>query len=442
MEAKPVEPRPLRALRLALLPALLGVALAAACGGAVAGSEPMPPAPTTAPLADPELVDVRSAIEAGRGDIARRLLDGLTGLEPTLLRARAHWIQGDNVAALREIEAARQLAPDHPEVWGTEAEFLAAQDRIDAAADSLEQGFRRAGHQPVLERARGVIELCISGHCTAALEALERAQARDAEMPFLRFPLAQAHLLVGRMIQGERPGEALAHARAAQRLDPTSLDARELEAEALAATMEFEQSIAIYAELEHSGRDVGHLIGPLEQRCATRCLLQHQRAEAVTHYLAARARGLGDEDLGFGRDVLAEEAAAALDRGIARAEAEDWPAAEVEFARALELAPASLEAENHLSVARFRAGEYRAAAEGWERVLARAEAQGLALPDPVPLNLARAWRLAGERERARAALSHTLDRDPSGPWSEEARELLVGLEAEELAASRAAAEAH
>ena len=84
-------------------------------------------------------------------------------------------------------------------------------------------------------------------------------------------------------------------------------------------------------------------------------------------------------------------------------------------------------------MARFQLADFRGAAEGWERVLARAEAEKLDLPDPVPLNLAKAWRLAGERDRARKVLSELLDRAPDAPLSAGARELLAALEAEELA---------
>ena len=159
----------------------------------------------------------------------------------------------------------------------------------------------------------------------------------------------------------------------------------------------------------------------------------HDRETAVRHYVAARELGLDDEGLGFGAQVLAEEEHAALERGIDAAEREDWEAAEREFVRAHELVPADLEAENHLAVARFQRGDYRAAAESWQAVLTRSQAQKVALPDPVPLNLAKAWRLAGEPDRARATVNELLDREPQGPWSEPARELLAVLEAEQLA---------
>lgn len=84
-------------------------------------------------------------------------------------------------------------------------------------------------------------------------------------------------------------------------------------------------------------------------------------------------------------------------------------------------------------MARFQRGDYRAAAEAWSSVWSAARRTGVALPDPVPLNLAKAWRLAGERKLARSTLDELLDGDPEGPWSREARELLFQLEVEELA---------
>ena len=86
----------------------------------------------------------------------------------------------------------------------------------------------------------------------------------------------------------------------------------------------------------------------------------------MEHYRAARAAGLDDEALGFGATLLAEEAQAAIERGIARFEEDQLGPAAAEFTRALELAPGDLAARNHLAVVKFRQGDYRAAAAGWE----------------------------------------------------------------------------
>jgi predicted Zn-dependent protease len=357
----------------------------------------------------------------------------MQGFEPECLRARAELLRGEPVAALAALERARALDSSQPELFATEAEILATLDRIQAAADVLAQGLRLAGADPALLRAQGVIELRNQGRGRQALEALERARARDPELPFLKWPLAQAHLLVGRGLLEKAPAEATFHARAARALWPELDDARELEAEGLAGELRFEEAIALYEELETRGRSYGETPAILHQRCATRCLLEHERARAVEHYLAARALGMNDEGLGFGLELLVEESQLAVERGLSAAEGGDWVGAEGAFARALELVPGDLVAEDHLAVARFQRANYRGAAEAWERVLARAEKHGVPLADPVPLNLAKAWRMAGERAEARGVLSRLLDREPEGLWSAEARELLLVLEAEELA---------
>jgi len=411
-----------------------------ACGSGSEGSAasvvaaPQPSAPARGVQArDPGLAAIRAAIEDGRGDLALALLEHRQGFEPECLRARAELLAGEPVEALSALERARSLDSGHPDLVATEAEILAALDRIQAAADLLTEGMRRAGPTAALFRAQGVIELRNQGHGERALAALERARALDPELPFMRWPLAQAHLLVGRGRLEKQPAEATRHARAARELWPDLDDALELEAEGLAGELRFEEALARYAELETRGRRYGETSAILHQRCATRWLLEHDRGRAIEHYLAARALGMDDRGLGFGVALLAEESRLALERGLAAAEARDWAEAQVEFARALELAPGDLEAENHLAVALFQNADYRGAAESWERVLARAVEADLVLPDPVPLNLAKAWRLAGEGARARRVLSDLLDRDPSGEWSAPARELLLVLEAEELA---------
>ncbi|MSR62483.1 MAG: hypothetical protein EXS08_08565 [Planctomycetes bacterium] len=400
------------------------------------GSTPAPAAVTSsrrAPLHSAEFAEARAALEAGHGDLALRLLERVPGFEAELLRARAELLGGDAVRALAAVERARVFDALHPEVAGTEAEILAALQRVQAAADVLTAGFQKNGPEPPLLRAQGVVELMNQGHAVQALEALERARAKDPELPFLKWPLAQAHLLVGREQLEKNPAEATIHAQAARRIVPELLDAIELEAEGCAGELRFREALQCYSELEARGRDFGETPAILQQRWATRCLLERDRAGALEHYLAARALGLSDEGLGFGVELLRAETEAAVERGIAAAEAEDWSGAEREFARALELTPGDLEAENHLAVARFRRADYRGAAAAWEHVLARAQARATELPDPVPLNLAKAWRLAGEAGKARAVLSQLLDREPEGPLSEPARELLVVLEAEAMA---------
>jgi len=65
-------------------------------------------------------------------------------------------------------------------------------------------------------------------------------------------------------------------------------------------------------------------------------------------------------------------------------------------------------------------------------VLADAARTETELPEPVHLNLARAWHLAGETEKAREVLSNYLDREPEGRWAEDTRGLLFRLEEQAL----------
>jgi tetratricopeptide (TPR) repeat protein len=413
----------------ARLLALVSLGLAA-CGGEGEPARAAAPEPVALMPRDPALAEVRAVLEKGRGALALELLERLPGVEAAVLRARAHALEGDAVAALAALAAARAAAPREPEAWATEVELLASLDRLEGASELLARALRELGPAPALHRARGVLELRTPGHGPQALEALERARGGDPELAFVDYPLAQAHILAGRAALERAPAEATVHARAAQRLLPELLDARELEAEALAGELRFDEALVVYDALAAAGRSYGETPALLEQRAATRALLERDRPGAVAHYLAARRRGLSDEALGFGLTVLNEEHAAALERGTTAAEGGDWSAAEREFARALELVPADLAAENHLAVARFELGRYRPAAEAWEAVLARSRAGAIELPDPVPLNLAKAWRLAGEPERARAVLSTLVDEAPEGPWSDAARELLFVLEAE------------
>lgn len=402
-------------------------------GQAAAGRDAGGAAPVAS---DPRVHEVVRALEAGLPDAAWTLLDQLgdsLGVDGPLLRARAALMEGDGVGALREVESARELAPEDARVFATEAEVLVVLDRLDGARDALREGWKLAGRTAALERARGVLMLRTPGGAREGLAALEQALELDPELPFVAFPLAQAHLLVGRMALGDgAPDEALAHARAALEEDPASDDFLELEAEALAAALRFEEALEVYARLEEDGRDVGETRALLQQRYATKLLLENDRAGAVASYLAARELGLDDTALGFGADVLRDEANTRIDAGVARFEAGDLEGARSLFEEALRYDPDNLEAENHLGVCRFRAEDYRGAAEVWGKVLSSATEQGIELPDPVHLNLARAWRLAGEPAEARRVLSTYLDREPEGVWSEETREMLAALEAEEL----------
>ncbi len=394
---------------------------------------------------DPRLDDARVAIERGFPDAAWTLLEqvGDDGLESGLLRARACIVEGDAVGAMRELETVRpsagaggesREAEAHwiAEFHATEVEILAALDRLVTARESLRTAYARVGNVPVLERARGVILLRTPGAATEALAALEGAYEQSPELPFLGFPLSQARLLVGREVLANDPERSLSLVRAALAYDPLNAEFRELEAEALSTSMLFEEALAIYETLEQDGKSYGDTRALLHQKLGTRLLLQGQRDKAAEHYVRARALGLDDEGLGFGADVLATKAFEWIDTGIAAFDEQRYDLATDAFKEALVLSPKNLEARNHLGVAYFRAEDYSRAARAWATVLKQAKHDEITLPDPVHLNLARAWRLAEKHDKARKVLSDYLDGTPEGTWVDATRELLEHLELEEL----------
>ncbi len=414
--------------------ALLGIASLPGCGpgGAEGSAAREAESARVATPSDPRLADAAAALEAGLPDAARTLLEKLEGAsdpEVHLLRARAALAEGDGVEALRQVGDARSLAPRDPEVAAVEIELLAVLGRAESAAEKLREAQKTLGRTGALERARGVLLLRTPGRGREAVEALERARELDPDLAFVDFPLAQAHLLAGRACLGESMAEeALKHARAARAYDAANPDYRELEAEALCELLEFEAALLIYDELQAEGRELGATRALLHQRLATRLLVEKRREGALEHYLAARELGSSDEELGFGTVLLAEAASEALERGLEAYEEEEFEAAEGAFEHALRLDPSCLEAKNHLGSVRFQRADYRGAAELWQQVLACSTERSLEPQGPVHLNLARAWKLAGETERARAVLAEYLERSPEGGFSEETRDLLGRLD--------------
>ena len=89
--------------------------------------------------------------------------------------------------------------------------------------------------------------------------------------------------------------------------------------------------------------------------------------------------------LGFGVNVLREEAEKAVDDGLARFEAGDVDGARERFEAALVDDPAHLEARTQLGIALFKLERYEAAAREWKAVLdaAQTAARQAGLDDPL-----------------------------------------------------------
>jgi tetratricopeptide (TPR) repeat protein len=380
-----------------------------------------------------ELAPVRAALEVGQAAsaLAQLVAQGAGAARPeaTLLGARAQALQGDHVAAVRAIEDARAAFPAVADVYATAAEIHAAAGRLGSAEDEIRRGLEAAGGStPELERARGVLLLAREGAAEAGLERLLRARAADPGLPFCERALSQAHLLLGnRALARGDAAAAVTHGRSAVVHDPEEREARRLLADALAGAGDFDAALPLYDELLGGDDALRNTVALHYQRGATAALLQRERAQAIERYRRARELGLAADELGFGAQVLFEEAVAAVERGVAAYVAGDAAGARAAFERAVALDPQSPEAHNHLAVCLHKAGEHAGAAEHWRAVLELAQAEGLELPEPVHLNLAQALVAAGRVEEARAVLEEYLRRAPEGEWSERTRELAAGL---------------
>jgi tetratricopeptide (TPR) repeat protein len=429
--ASPQARGPFSALLIALPCLALGLA---ACGGDDEHGTEVRMAPPVERSQDPRVARLRAALEDGRLDLARTLhaqVAGTLGVEGTLLAARLELLAGDAVAALREIEAARRAGPEDPRVYATACEVYAVLGRLEAAEEELRRGWQTAGKGPDLDRAQGVLLISTSGGAEAGLALLERAVEADPELPFVSRALQQARLLVGRRrLSEDRPDEAARLAAAALELDPSDPDLRQLLADAHAALRQFDEALSLYAALERDGYPQGETPATVHHMAATYELTRNDRARAIEHYRACRELGWTDEQLGFGATVLREAAASAIDRGIEAYGKADLAVAEEEFRAALDLDPDDPVARNHLGVVLFQRKDYLGAARAWTEVLGAVRRGDLVAPEPVHLNLARAWRLAGLPTRATAVLEEHLKRHPEGPWSADTREMLARLASE------------
>jgi len=391
--------------------------------------------------ADPRVRGLREHIEFGRLEEARALSQelgiiaedgGVAGSEALLLRARLAALEGQNIAAFRLLEAARKERPSDPDVYATCAEIYASADKLEAAWDEIRAGDAACGPAPELLRARGIVWISRQGGAEKGLSFLEDAARADPDLPFLSRALGQAHLLLGK--QGAAAGKAsvaLAHARRAAAFDPDDVDVARFLGEALASAGDFDGAIATTASLIARGLPLGAELALLHKKAGMAALLRRERESAIDHFALARKLGLSDAELATGAMILEEEADAQVKRGIAAYEQDDLATSEASFRRALEIDADRIEARNHLGVVLFRRGNHAAAAECWEIVCRTAEQEGIVLPEPVHVNLAKARELAGDLTGARAALELYLVHDPDGEWAARTRAALAALPAKE-----------
>jgi Tfp pilus assembly protein PilF len=125
--------------------------------------------------------------------------------------------------------------------------------------------------------------------------------------------------------------------------------------------------------------------------------------------------------------MLRDGAADAVEAGVQALSSTDEAAALARFERALELDPGRLDATHHLGVAAFRGGDLERAIDAWREVLSVAAQEGIQLPDPVQVNLARALLERGDPAAARIALEGYLHRWPLGEHAAATRAMLAEL---------------
>jgi tetratricopeptide (TPR) repeat protein len=371
------------------------------------------------------LAQAVEALESGDLPAARAALAAVgeeSALDRGLLTARLRALEGDDVGAVAEIEAARARYPDQARVYATAAELHAVAGRLESAEDEVRAGLLAAGPTPDLTRARGVLALSRPGGAGTALEHLLAARAAAPGLAFCDGPLAQAHVLLGRgALAEERVLEALGHAQAALSSRSGDPDALELFAEAQTQSGDYDGAIATYEVLFAGGHDVGPVLAVTCQRGSTAALLGGQRRLALERALRARELGLSDGELGFSLTLISDEAERALDRGVELLEKGSVDAARVAFELAVRCLPRSAEAHHHLAVALLSLGDAGAAAEHWRAVLTIAAEDGLELPEPVHILLSRALSAASRPDEARAELEGYLAASPDGRWAAETR---------------------
>ncbi len=345
-----------------------------------------------------------------------------------VLRARYYNVGQDDVAAVRELEAAKQRFPDCAEIYATGTEIHARAGRMTSAGEELAQGIRRVGPKPALRRAKALTLLVYTGDATQALSELERARAADPELPFCDSLLARSHLLLGnRALGGKAAEQALAHAREALRLEPDLDDARQLEADAQVALGQFAAALDYYEARLLRAPAGKSALATLYHRAATADLVQGEQDRALQRYLRAKALGLSEAELGHGAQAIQRHVRDLIEQGGQAYEQGQWDAAAAAFEQVLAIDADDLEANNHLAAVCFRKQDYQQAAERWTKVLELARARSVSLPEPVELNLARALHQIGDEASIRRLLDAKLAAEPDWKWAREARDLLARL---------------
>ena len=381
---------------------------------------------------------LRRSIEFGALEPARTSLERHgeeLGVEAELLRARLLTAEGSDLDAQREIERARRAAPNDVRVPATACELHSVHGRTESALQELKLAHELGGAMAEVHRAKAVHLLSQSGRAAEGLRELEAARELDPSLPFVDRATAQAHLLIAKEHLGK--GRAQAALRSVERSlhhDSQEFETRRLLSDVLLAEKRILDALVVLEELYSEGYPVIGELATMEKRAALVVLLQGERERALDLFCQAREHGLGDAELGSGAQFLAEAAMESVSEGVNAYEEGDLDEARRHFERAVRLDPKLLAAQNHLAVVCFRLGDNACAKRHWGVVWETAQAEGLNLPEPVEVNLARAMARLGELKQAAEVLRASLEAQPHGPHADAARgflesELAPALEA-------------
>ena len=425
---------------------------------------------------DPRVQSLRKALADGWDEVAAELYADLKdlpelGVESLLLGARLAAMLGDAVESTRLLEQAKLQEPKDPRVWATAAELAMEAGRVETAIEEWKKGRKVCGLTPEILRAEGVLAIFQQGinQGRRGVALLERAAELDPDLPFLDWPLSEAHRLMAQEIAGTDPESAIEHCEKAVKLSADNLEAREFLGDLYMTAGRWGDGIQVFEGLITEGRPVESKVALFSKQAGVVALRNGDRDLALSYFDRARELGLTDEELGSGATVLREEGRRSLKSAKEAMAAKDlekawthlelanryWPnSVEVretcaeayvrkglaafaedrledalgEFEKALGWDGESIIARHLLGNTQMELGQYGEAAKSWHLVVDKARLNGLSLPDPVHLSLARALALDNQETEARQVLNEYLEFEPRGEFETETRKLLVALE--------------
>ncbi len=468
-----------RTLPMSLL-CTLGLIGGAGCGGdepTVPGGESAESriAPTVR-CQDPRVQALRQALADGWQDVAAEKYAELKdlpelGVESQLLGARLASMAGDAVESTRLLEQAKLMEPKDSRVWATAAELAVESGRVETGVEEWKQGRKLCGLTPELMRAEGILAIFQQGvgQGRRGVAILEKAVKLDPDLPFMDWPRSEAHRLLALQLAEAQPKLAIEHCEKAVELSADNEEAREFLGDLYMSEGQWGDGIQIFEGLLADGRPVESKVALFSKQAGVVALRKQNRALAIDYFDRARELGLTDQELGSGANVLREEgrrhlkaakedmAAKALEsawthldlanhywpeslevreacseafvlKGLAAFAEDRLEDALVEFENALGWDGESIMARHLLGRMHMELGQYGEAAKAWHLVVDKARLNGLTLPEPVHLSLARALALDEKEEEARQVLNAYLEFEPRGTYEGETRKLLAVLD--------------